>query len=222
MRRKAFATPACPVCLKNSLGKQFKKGLATYATCSRCDLLFAVKYDDSFFTQNDKPESRADYEIYNIILGRLENFRSKPIESLLDFGCGRGDFFKYCSSVGIRSIGVDQNTEARASDLETGSFDAITLIEVIEHLPDPIKVFRELSGLLKQGGIIYLESTFTDSIDNPMNHDYVDCSIGHICIHSWSSLEKLGRMFGLKAFKLNDNVFILQSAPKLSVSLREF
>lgn len=216
MKKEIITTHVCPVCSKHSLGQKFKKGLATYANCSRCNLLLAVEYDDSLFaTQNDNPESRADPEIYRIILSRLENLKTRPIESLLDFGCGKGDFSKYCSSVGIHSIGVDQDTEHKAADLEAGSFDAITLIEVIEHLSDPVNVFRELTRLLKKDGVIYVESTFTDSIENPLTNDYVDCSIGHVCIHSWLSLKKLGLMFGLKTFKLNGNVFILRRAPKL-------
>ena len=46
-----------------------------------------------------------------------------------------------------------KNRKSVYSDVK---FDLITLIDVIEHLPDPVEQIKELSGMLKPNGKIFL------------------------------------------------------------------
>jgi len=41
-----------------------------------------------------------------------------------------------------------------------GSFDAVMCIEVLEHVPDPVKVIRELSRLLRKDGRLIVSAPF--------------------------------------------------------------
>lgn len=87
----------------------------------------------------------------------------------LDFGCGNGGLVRYvkehanCSIQGFeegwiagkaRSFGIPILSREELSGLE-GSFDIVTAIEVLEHVPDPIVELKRIRSLLKPGGLFF-------------------------------------------------------------------
>jgi glycosyltransferase involved in cell wall biosynthesis/2-polyprenyl-3-methyl-5-hydroxy-6-metoxy-1,4-benzoquinol methylase len=99
-------------------------------------------------------------------------------DSILDVGCGRGEFLSLLQGMGVRPIGVDANRvivrelqekgfEAYAQDIfeylssvPDGTFKGITAFHVIEHLThDQNMAFLSLANKkLAVGGFIYLET----------------------------------------------------------------
>jgi SAM-dependent methyltransferase len=101
---------------------------------------------------------------------------------ILDAGAGTQENKKYCSHLNYTSQDFAQyNGQGDSTGLQTGaynygkldivsditdiprpneSFDAILCAEVLEHVPDPIKVIAELSRLLKAGGKLILTAPF--------------------------------------------------------------
>ena len=94
--------------------------------------------------------------------------------SILDVGCATGDFLHaFQTATGWDVMGLEIVPEAAAAarakgltiiekDLEDanlpdGSFDVITLWDVLEHMPDPAKVLRICYALLKPGGSLVLK-----------------------------------------------------------------
>jgi 2-polyprenyl-3-methyl-5-hydroxy-6-metoxy-1,4-benzoquinol methylase len=93
-----------------------------------------------------------------------------PGMKVLDLGCGDGRTLWSLRQFGCDAIGVDFDGEAvataraRGLDVRTGSledqdfadatFDAVVLSHVIEHVPDPEGVLREIHRILKPGGQI--------------------------------------------------------------------
>lgn len=86
---------------------------------------------------------------------------------LLDIGAGTGDFLNAANRHGWDVTGVEPNDKARSIaaakqlDLQTdtkrfapGSFDAITMWHVLEHVPDPEAQAAELHRLLKDEGVL--------------------------------------------------------------------
>jgi len=94
--------------------------------------------------------------------------------SLLDVGCATGDFLHaFQTATGWDVMGLEIVPEAAAAarakgltiiekdledaNLSDGSFDVITLWDVLEHMPNPAKVLRICYALLKPGGSLVLK-----------------------------------------------------------------
>ncbi|TGL44757.1 class I SAM-dependent methyltransferase [Leptospira perdikensis] len=98
--------------------------------------------------------------------------------NLLDVGCGLGFFVKavLTKKTGWSAVGYEISKQAvkfaneqngmktvyaglvQDSKLPKESFDIITLWDVIEHIPKPHSLLTYLHGLLKPGGILFLQT----------------------------------------------------------------
>jgi 2-polyprenyl-3-methyl-5-hydroxy-6-metoxy-1,4-benzoquinol methylase len=91
---------------------------------------------------------------------------------VLDAGCGNGEFLQMAQRLGFGSVGLDPDPKAveagqRAgldirlgilpgSGLEPGSFDHVTMKDVLEHLHEPVQALKEVWSLLKPSGRIWI------------------------------------------------------------------
>ena len=96
---------------------------------------------------------------------------------LVDLGCGRGEWLRVLEENGIAAVGVDSNTVCVAECKEAGlpviekdlldylseqpdrSVGAVTMFQVLEHLPFPIlvDVLRHVRRILVSGGVFIAE-----------------------------------------------------------------
>ncbi|MEM9163291.1 MAG: class I SAM-dependent methyltransferase [Cyanobacteria bacterium P01_F01_bin.4] len=104
----------------------------------------------------------------------------------LDVGCGNGRYLKMLHRLGVPKTslyGVELSEEPIdrlnadgfqgyygrieeiASHLPKAGFDLIVLLQVLEHVEDPRSMMATLSGLLRPGGILIIETPNTQSAD---------------------------------------------------------
>jgi 2-polyprenyl-3-methyl-5-hydroxy-6-metoxy-1,4-benzoquinol methylase len=116
--------------------------------------------------------------------GRLDfRFRYLPRPTagarILDVGFGSGQFLQDAQSAGWQVSGVDpdakvvESARKRGLDVRQGGieafsektdyFDAITISQVIEHVHFPVTVLNAAFGLLKPGGILYIDTPNIES-----------------------------------------------------------
>jgi SAM-dependent methyltransferase len=139
----------------------------------------------------------------------------------LDFGCGAGGFLKFLRELGrvgglpLEVEGHDVGSYAellkradgfRILDLDelsrepAGRYDVISMIEVIEHLPDPSAAIALISRLLKPGGLLLLT---TGNLDSPVarrqgiHYRYCAPEI-HVSLFNPRCLARLYRSAGLE------------------------
>ena len=88
---------------------------------------------------------------------------------LLDIGAGTGDFLVFAKNDGWQITGIEPSVKAKAiainkgvnfadnlSDLESNSFDVITMWHVLEHVPNLDEYIFELKRLIKPTGTILI------------------------------------------------------------------
>jgi 2-polyprenyl-3-methyl-5-hydroxy-6-metoxy-1,4-benzoquinol methylase len=99
---------------------------------------------------------------------------------LLDYGCGTGHFLVAAKSNGWQVAGLEPNARAREeaasrlgqpigeeslTSLAAGSFDAITLWHVLEHVHMLNETLAELVALLKPDGVLIIAVPNAESLD---------------------------------------------------------
>lgn len=113
--------------------------------------------------------------------------------TLLDLGCGHGEFLEIAKTIGFRTIGVDQSSEALESsqgrhetvvgDLltalqkrEDASVNFMSFLHVIEHCSSDYttKVFREVERCLVDGGTFLVETPSLYSLWASSRQFYLD------------------------------------------------
>jgi 2-polyprenyl-6-hydroxyphenyl methylase / 3-demethylubiquinone-9 3-methyltransferase len=130
------------------------------------------------------PESefRPLHQINPLRLGWIETHIPLAGKRVLDVGCGGGILADSMARKGAHVLGIDLATkalkvaqlhaleaqtpsieyrevsvEALAAEQPT-SFDAVTCMEMLEHVPDPASVVRACSALVKPGGWVFFST----------------------------------------------------------------
>jgi ubiquinone/menaquinone biosynthesis C-methylase UbiE len=144
---------------------------------------------------------------------KLINAKSEK-GKLLDIGAGTGDFLVAAKNDGWQTLGIEPNVKAKTiainkgvyfadnlSDLESYSFDVITLWHVLEHVPNLEEYLKELKRLLKPSGKIIIAVPNFKSFDaNFYGRHWAAYDVPrHIWHFSKTSIDKL---FAEKQMKL--------------------
>ncbi|MBV8380071.1 MAG: bifunctional 2-polyprenyl-6-hydroxyphenol methylase/3-demethylubiquinol 3-O-methyltransferase UbiG [Paucibacter sp.] len=122
------------------------------------------------------------HQINPLRLDWIDSLAGLAGKTALDVGCGGGILSDSMARRGARVLGIDLSTKplkvAQLHAMEAGtenieyreiavealaaespaSFDVVTCMEMLEHVPDPASVVRALGELVKPGGWVFLST----------------------------------------------------------------
>ena len=127
-------------------------------------------------------EFRSLHQINPLRLEWINSLSPLKDQSVLDVGCGGGVLSDAMARSGAKVTGIDLSSKAlriaqlHALEVQTpsvtyreisaealaneqpGSFDLVTCMEMLEHVPDPASVVRACSALVKPGGWVFFST----------------------------------------------------------------
>lgn len=148
------------------------------------------------------------YEVLSRALVRRFPRLGKRGTTVMDFGCGVGEFLKVMKARGARCLGIEFSEvaaryvreyvgvsvttggEAALATLQNESIDLVSLISVLEHLREPLATMRSIWTKLKPGGVVFLG---VPNIASPIyKGDLRVCqnvqNRTHLALYTWRSL----------------------------------
>ncbi|MBF0235788.1 MAG: class I SAM-dependent methyltransferase [Desulfamplus sp.] len=127
---------------------------------------------DGYANQRFEDDLAAGLLVFESVIDEIESFRTSP-GSLLDVGCGIGGHLFEASTRGWKTVGVEpslamtsfsqkqlglqvHNCTIENMEVAQESFDAVLMLEVIEHMSKPLNILRRIHRLAKPGGVLYI------------------------------------------------------------------
>ena len=163
--------------------------------------------------------------------------QKKP-KSLIDLGCADGYVPLTLATRGIKATGVNlyqpsidvARERAKKNKLDCeficddlfnikGKYDAVVLMEVLEHLPDPKKAINHCMSLLNKGGSFYLSTPSPEHVGieqhkNEVGHKAWDedgTPSGHLKLYTETELREFLKGYNIKQFILdNDKCWLVE------------
>jgi len=166
----------CPIC-----------GLVQTDLNRKYDTFVKKFYTTGYFTGETQAGAYYDYakdkpnivRNMRVILDRIKGI--KPSGTLLDVGCAYGYFVELAFKNGFDAYGCEpsshaasrtpnalqkriQNSLVSDARYKERRFDVISMLDVFEHLADPVADLKRLHGFLKDDGILLIATGDTDSL----------------------------------------------------------
>jgi len=143
--------------------------------------------------------------------------------SILDIGCGTGDFLSSCQKVGLSVTGIEPNQKAKTlasskvkskiytdiSESHSQKFDIITMWHVLEHVPNLPEYISKLKNLLNLNGVLFVAVPNYKSFDaNYYGKFWAAYDVPrHLWHFSQKSLELLFKKENMKVIKTKPMLF---------------
>ena len=149
--------------------------------CLNCDIQFLRSvpdgfsagdhYDSAYYGDWERSQKKTRLRLWNQRLKDMMKYVS--IGKLLDVGAGTGLFLSTAKEYGFEVSGTEISSDAckisrdsygielfkgelAEANFPGNTFDIVTIWHVLEHLPDPGKIMKEIYRVLKPGGMLVI------------------------------------------------------------------
>lgn len=176
----------CVICGSAKLKNGFSIGKREVIRCGKCSMMFASTYSEidlqEFYISNYyyskeriKFWIKKHENVWKEIAAQIIRFKDK-VNSLLDIGAGSGGFIKVFLKFSPETkISIIESSRNALDYIKTNfdnvwafggaaediteikkSYDVITVLQVLEHLDDPLKICKEIYNKLNSNGVLFL------------------------------------------------------------------
>ncbi len=176
-----FREVPCPLCGSGEAVPLLQVLSRRMVRCRACGLVYRSPRPVGSVVARSPDADRTDRELEERVgERRSRHFRRFLARAgrpgrLLDIGCGYGFFVQLAQEAGWDAIGLDPDPEAvayaqarlrvnaRCGELgdccfPDGAFDLVTLWNVLECVPDPLGLLREVHRVLAPGGRVFIRT----------------------------------------------------------------
>lgn len=182
----------CPACLSEKRARAGDKNQYSINCCADCQTLYAEVAFENEKTADEVQElydhyyDSAKFALHPVVeislqkaVKSFEKFRQTG--KLLDIGFGEGGLLTVAEKNGWQCFGTElspqslkygeeRNWKVSSDALNDGrftkeGFDVVTLVELIEHVPNPDDFLQTAYSMLRPGGLLYLTTPNTRSIN---------------------------------------------------------
>jgi SAM-dependent methyltransferase len=206
----------------------------SYFRCPGCGFCFAPEIAKWSLAEFEERIYNGDYVLVDPdYAGARPQANAESVRSIfgnrglsithLDYGGGNGRLSQLLAQEGWNSASYDPFVDRKLRVDRLGNFDLITAFEVFEHVPEPRKLIREVSGLLRPDGIVLFSTLLSDGIlesSGPLQWWYASPRNGHISLFSKQSLNLLAAENDLQWTSLADGLHCMwRSVPDWAAHL---
>ena len=234
IQKEQLTERSCPVCGGCESTFYANNDYLDYVRCNQCTLIYmnpapsAASVDKGFQGEDEllmeyfsiirqyksalpeKPEPREDAKLKDI-------YAFKQSGRLLDVGCSVGDFLhkaKYFYEV--EGVEVNPHTSAIAeqhfkvhkhflNELDLAPvYDILTLHQILYGVPDPVGLLRDIHGVLKDDGILYINTPNADSYAMSLYNGKANHLYGYTALNVFNeqSLAELAHRTGFEILSI--------------------
>jgi SAM-dependent methyltransferase len=175
----------CPLCGSNKYkfvtSKKYPDAEYSVVNCRKCDFYFTNPepsqtelinfYNSSYLNKHTDVWHEFEDKLNKQVAGFLVK---EGIKSNLDIGSGQGRFVKILKDYGIDATGVEQVKESCITakekyglelknmnceqylDICSEKYDSITMLNVLEHIPNPLNIIKKTKKCLNNRGKLIL------------------------------------------------------------------
>ncbi len=204
------------------------EGLFQYVQCKSCGLVYMNPQIAPECISQFYPDDYAPHQAGSASTGKTAHKPDLPKmildtlnsqSSVLDIGCGNGDFLnnvRHFCNCRVNGVDTSENAvlcakkqygldifrgEITSAPFEEKSFDLITAWSCIEHMNNPALAVKKMFSLCKPGGFLFLKTPNYDSFAAKLfkeNWYHLDCP-RHLYIFSPSTITALLEKSGFGA-----------------------
>ena len=193
--------------------------------CSSCDFIFAHDADiarlTALYSELEDPAYEEGEENRALQMRRLVGQARElhpDARTLLDVGAAAGLLVREATALGLEAEGVEPSESLAAFAARRGAqvhqgvlphdalgsrrFDIVCLIDVIEHVGDPLRMLRDAAAMLAPGGVLALVTPDVRSVAaRLLGRRWWHFRLAHVCYFDARSAAEAFERTGLRVRK---------------------
>ncbi|MGM0441393.1 MAG: class I SAM-dependent methyltransferase [Elusimicrobiota bacterium] len=183
-----------------------------YSLCPRCKFIFTHRQyfpdkkteKERYITHNNSLDNKGYVDFLTSFLKKCVFPYTNSGARILDFGCGHTPVLSYLLEQNGYRVNKYDKYFYPDTDYKNQKYDIIVLVEVIEHLKDPLKTLKNLTELLSNNGILSINTRFHPGNSKDFLNWWYKRDPTHRSFFSKKTLHFLGDKLNFKSIRLKD------------------